>query len=196
MAVYHGKAASVYYWNGTSTAHTDENCTESTNTAQITDTTKQILDPNETQTFTDTGLETVTRIDYTIGKAYFTGNVTIVTATGKHCLAANITVVVQAYEWSLESSLELVDVTDFGDTYKANEAGMMSWTGSISTYFYNSNWKDYMDTTKIWFCKFFIDGTHGYKGWCYISGLSQSASVNEVVKENVTVTGWHELTYF
>ena len=24
MAVYHGKAASVYYWNGTSTAHTDE----------------------------------------------------------------------------------------------------------------------------------------------------------------------------
>lgn len=196
MAVYHGKTATFYAWDGTSTAHTDEPCTESLATAQITDTAKQILDPNETQTFTDTGGETVTRIDYTTATAYFTGNVTIVTATGKHVLAANIDEIGNLFGWSIETSLELVDVTTFGATYKANEPGMVSWSGNAEGYFLNSTWKDYMDLTKLWLIKFYIDATHGFKGWGNITGLSESANVNEVIKETITFTGYADLTYF
>lgn len=196
MAVYHGKSATFYAWDGTSTTHTSEACTESADTAQITDTAKRILDPNETQTFTDTGAETVTRIDYTIGKAYFTGNVTTVTADGKHVLAANIDEIGNLFGWSLETSLELVDTTCFGATFKATEAGMISWNGSAEGYFLNSTWKDYMDLTKMWIIKFYIDATYGFMGWTNITGLSEAANVNEVIKETITFTGYADLTYF
>ena len=33
--------------------------------------------------------------------------------------------------WSIESSVDLVEGQDFGDTWKTSEAGMMSWSGSM-----------------------------------------------------------------
>ena len=91
MSRYHGKSEALYAWNGSSSVLTDEACTEDGVTAQITDTAKRILDPNEVQTFTDTGAKNVLNINYTIGKATFDGAVTVVTVTGKYVAAANIT---------------------------------------------------------------------------------------------------------
>ncbi len=196
MAVYHGKSAQLYAWDGTATAHTSEACTESANTAQITDTAKRILDPNETQTFTDSGSETVTRIDYTIGKAWFTGTVGTVTATGKHVAAANIDLIANLFGWNLEATLEIVDVTCFGATYKETEVGMVGWSGNAEGYILNSTWKDYMDLTKRWFIKFYINAANGFMGWANISGLSEAANINEVIKEAINFHGYADLTYF
>jgi len=60
----------------------DEACTESGTEAQITESTRRLLDPNNPPTFTDSGGKNVLTIDYTQGKATFDGNVATVTVTG------------------------------------------------------------------------------------------------------------------
>jgi len=193
MAKYHGKDAALYAWNGTSTVHTDEACTEVTTTAQITDTAKRILDPNETQTFTDSGGKNVLDIDYTIGKATFDDTVTIVTATGKHVLVANITEIGNLFGWNIETSLDLVEAASFGDTWKSSEAGMMKWSGGAEGYFLNDYWSDAQALLKMWLVKFFTDADTYFMGWCHLPGLSQGASVSEIVKESITIDGYKHM---
>ena len=193
MSRYHGKSATLYAWNGTSTAHTNEACTEVTTTAQITDTAKRILDPNEIQTFTDTGAKNVLNIDYTIGKATFDGAVTIVTATGKHVLAANITEIGNLFGWSVETALDLADTSVFGDTWKTAEAGQMKWSGGAEGYFLNSYWIDAQALLKMWLVRFYVDATKYLTGWCHIPGLSQGASISEIVKESITIEGYKHM---
>ena len=65
----------------------DEPCTEVGATAQITDATKRLLNPNTTVTFTDSGAANLLRIDYAAGKAYFDANVAVVTVTGNKLLS-------------------------------------------------------------------------------------------------------------
>lgn len=195
MTVYHGKSAKLYAWDGTSTIHTSEACTEVGATAQITDTAKRILDPNVAQTFTDTGGKNVTEIDYTIGKAYFDGNVTVVTATGKHVLAANIDLIGNLFEWTLEASIDVAESTVFGDAWKTFEAGQPKWSGGAEGYILNSTWHDAQATLKAWLVKFYINASHHFFGWCHIPGLSRAANINEIVKESITFEGFKHLSY-
>jgi len=193
MSKYHGKSAALYAWDGSNSALTDEACTESAATAQITDSAKRILDPNETQTFTDTGGKNVIGIDYTIGKATFDDTVTIVTATGKYVPAGNITEIGNLFSWSLETSVDLADGSVFGDAWKSSEAGQMKWSGGAEGYFLNSYWIDAQALLKMWLVKFYIDATKYFMGWCHIPGLSQGATISELVKESITIEGYKHM---
>ena len=62
----------------------DEATTESGADAQITETTRQILNANAVPTFSDSGGKVVTSIDLVTGTAHFSGNVTVVTVTGNN----------------------------------------------------------------------------------------------------------------
>lgn len=195
MAVYHGKAASLYAWNGTSTAHTNQACTESTIYAQITDTAMQILDPNVAQVFTDPGGKNVIDIDYVQGKAKFDGTVEgqEVTATGKHVLAENITAVGNLFNWTIETSLDLVEANVFGDTWKKSEAGLISWNGGAEGYFLNNFWFDAQDNLQMWFVRFRITAAKYFHGWCHIPTIGRGASVEAIVNKTVTIQGYKHL---
>lgn len=195
MAVYHGKDAKILAWDGGSTVHSSEACTIDGSTAQITDTAKRILDPYETQTFTDSGGKNVIEIDYTIGKATFDGIPTSVTAAGKHVPVANLDVMANMFNWTIEETLDTAESTAFQATAKTFEAGLPSWGGSAEGFFLNSTWKDAFDLVKKWFVRFYIDATHYYQGWCHITGLSPSASITELIKEPLSFQGFGLLHY-
>ncbi|NIS75100.1 MAG: hypothetical protein GTO08_07435 [Deltaproteobacteria bacterium] len=193
MAVYHGKSASLYAWNGTSTSHSSEACTENGTQAQITDAAKRILDPNETQTFTDSGGKNVINVDYVQGIAYFDGTVAVVTATGKHVLAANITEVGNLTGWSIETNVELVEANVFGDTWKKSEAGMLKWNGGAEGFFLNNFWFDAQDELKMWFVRFRLTASIYLHGWCHIPSVGRGAPIGELVNKSVTIDGWKHM---
>jgi hypothetical protein len=195
MAVYHGKDAKILAWDGNNTAHSSEACTIDGNTAQITASTKRILDPNETQTFTDGGGKNVIEIDYTIGKATFDGTPSSVTADGKHVVVANLDLMANMHNWTIEETLDTAEASPFGSTSKLFEAGLPGWGGSAEGYFLNSTWKDAFDLVKLWFVRFHIDGTHYFQGWCHITGLSGRAAITEIVGEPLSFQGYGMLHY-
>ena len=195
MAVYHGKNAKLLAWDGNNAALTAEACTEVTTTAQITDTAKRILDPNETQTWTDSGGKNLVRTEYTIGKGHFDGNVTSVTITGKYVPVANLDQMANMFGWTIDSSYDLAEASVFGSAEKTWEAGLTTWTGSAEGFFLDSTWKDAHDLVKMWLVRFYIDAAHYYMGWAHITGISPSANVNELVTEPVTFNGYCDLSY-
>ncbi len=195
MAVNHGKNAIILAWDGGSVVHTDEACTIDGNTAQITDTAKRVLDPNETQTFTDSGGKNVIEIDFTIGKATFDGTPTSVMATGKYVPVANLDLMANMNNWTIEETLDTAESTAFGDTSKKFEGGLPGWGGSAEGYFLNSTWKDAFDLVKKWFVRFYVDANHYYQGWCHITGLSGRAAITENITEPLSFQGFGLLHY-
>ena len=71
MAATHGKKGIIYKWNGVAGDLSDEPCTVTGNDAQITDSTKRILNPNVTVTFNPTNSVMLIGIDYANGVAHF-----------------------------------------------------------------------------------------------------------------------------
>ena len=198
MAVYHGKSAKVWAWDGNNDAHVAEATTEVAATAQITLSTKRILDPNVAHTWTDGGAGTavVVYIDHTIGKAYFDQNVTAeVTTSGSHVVVANLDLMGNMYGWSIDRTVDVAESTAFGDTAKTYVAGQWGWVGSAEGYFLDTTWKTAFDLIKFWFIRFYIDGTHYFQGWAVINGLSEACSLNEIVTEPLTFQGHGFLTY-
>ena len=197
MAVYHGKSAKIWAWDGNNDAHAAEACTDAGQVAQITDTTKRILDPNEAQTFTDDGGEQVREIDHTTGTAYFygVGGLGTVTAAGDHVVVANLDLMGNMHNWTIDRTLDTVESTVYGITAKTFEAGTRGWTGSAEGYFLDSTWKDSFDTVTFWFIRFYIDGTHYFQGWANINGISDNCPLSELVSESLTFQGTGFLSY-
>jgi len=198
MGATHGKHGILYKWNGTGSDLSGEACTEDAATAQITDTAKRILNPNATVTFTDTGGEAVTRIDYAEGKAYFSGNVTVVTCsgTGAYVASGNLVKTGYLYEWALEFTLETHDLTAFQDDWRAMGGGLAAAAGSAQGFMVGSNWwddlEDETDGTKdLWFLELFSydpdddrTGDH-YDLWAVITGLNPNVPLGDYIKETI-----------
>jgi len=204
MSIIKGRSGSLYFWNGAVTSMVTEATTESTNTAQITDAAKRMISPNHSQVWTDSGGKTVIHTDYLNGIATFNGNVGTVTVTGSYIPSANIIEVAQIYGWKLDMSIEIKDATCLGDTSKVKLADLKDWKGTIDQYWLDSAfydmWRQYqVGGTSIakWLVKLFIDeaNTKYYRGFCFISGVSENVSVNEFVKSAITFEGTDEIEY-
>lgn len=109
--------------------------------------------------------------------------------------------VVGMLEWTIETSLEIVDVTDFGDTYKASIVGFVTWTGSFGGQGDPENTEQaalrvaHLAGNKLSDVLFYIDGTHYFSGDIYVTGMSHSTTVTDVVKVSWTFTGDGALSY-
>jgi len=114
-----------------------EATTEAGATAQITDATKRLLNPNSPPTFTDDGGANVLRIDYTTGTAYFDANVGNVTVAGNNSYveASALEKVGYIYGWTFNVSLELTDITPMGSQWKEHIVGDASASGSADCAF-------------------------------------------------------------
>jgi len=210
MAATHGKFGTVYYLAaGDSWADlTDEACTESGTTAQITDSTKRFLNPNSLPTFTDTGGETVTHIDPVRGIAYFTGNVTTVTVTGTdaYVLASSLTQGGYLYNWSLDVNLDLAETTAFQSQWKTFIAGLAGASGSAEGFFTSASWhsimEDCIDQTQEYFLLqlFSYDPDDDQTGdrlacWVTFNGYNLGAPLNDVVSETISFTVHGEVAF-
>lgn len=114
-----------------------EATTESGADAQITTAGNRLLNPNAPPVFTDSGGKTVTTINYTNGKATFSGNVGTVTVSGNkgYFPAAALRKVGYLIDWSLNVTLDMADCSRMGQQWKESLPGQAGASGSANAYF-------------------------------------------------------------
>lgn len=176
----------------------DEACTEDGATAQITDSALRVLNPNAPPTFTDSGGANVLRVDYATGTAYFDAAVATVTVTGANGFvpAAALETVGYMYDWSLDTDLDLDDISAFQDDWKTHLAGLAGGKGTAAGYFAGQKWFDRVHTNSeaCFLLHLFTydpdnDGTGDhFTAWVQFTGFSASAPVDQVVRETVAFT--------
>lgn len=113
-----------------------EPCDESGATAQITEATHRLLKPDSMREtdWSDSGGASVTRVDHTIGKAYFdadVGTAVTVTRNDGYVLEAELQELGYLQGWSINTALEMADGARMGQEWKEAYPGQASLTGSI-----------------------------------------------------------------
>ncbi len=178
----------------------DEACTESGDEGQITDSTKRLLNPNASPTFSDSGSETVLVLDHVRGNAKFTGNVTVVTATGNNGYIPTLALEKVGYliDWNLSVNLEMADMSYAGQKWKNSLPGMAGGSGGANAFFIGSDsffdaLKEAAEGTEKYYLLqlFHYDPDQDQTGdhincWATISGIGVNAPIAELVKEAVT----------
>lgn len=104
-------------------------------------------------------------------------------------------------EWNLEVEAEMLDVTKFGESWKAQIPGLKSWKGTFL-----GRW-DMTDTdgqlvlqnamlggTSVTL-NLYVDGTHYYSGTAYINKISPKAAVSATSDIEFSFEGISPLSY-
>ncbi len=205
MAVIHGKIARLYWWDKTASSLAGEGCDEVTNSAQITAATKRRLNPNAPPVFTDSGGKTVIDIDYVNGVAYFTGAVGVVTCSGEYVAQANLVAVGYITNWDLNITLKTADGSSQGDVWETPIAGLANWGGSATQFFQGSTYTampTYVTSPvekSLFLIEFYVDAPaelDRYVGWGLVTGVNVQATLNDNIKQPITITGFRNLGYF
>jgi hypothetical protein len=179
----------------------DEPTTESGVDAQITDTTRRLLNPNAPPTWTDSGGKNAQIVDFTQAKATFNGNVGNVSATGNngYLPAAALEQVGYLLGWDFSLELDLTDVSAAGDNWKTWLPGQAGGRGSAEAFFIGS--KSALDALTAaaesddWFLLqlFNYDPDQDQTGdrftaWVKFDSLASAGRLNAVVNETVNFT--------
>lgn len=181
----------------------DEACDESGAEAQITASAKRLLNPNDPPTFTDDGGETVLTIDYTQGKAVFSGNVGAVTVTGNNgfIVESGLEKIGYLIGWNLDIKLALSDMNYCGQHWKKSLPGLAGSSGSSEAFLIGGKsaldvLKDCADGDQKYFLvqPFNYDPDQDQTGdhflvWATLTGLGVNAPLGEIVKESVSFEG-------
>jgi len=177
-----------------------EACTESGIEGQITDADKRILNPNVPPTFTDSGGQSVIRLDHSRGAAVFDGNVTVVTVAGNNGYIPYAAMQKVGYlrDWSLNFTLDMADASRAGQKWKEFLPGLASAAGNANAHliggksFFDSLEDELDGTQKYHLLQLFTydpdqdqTGDH-YICWAVITGLNIQAPIGELVTEPVT----------
>ena len=176
-----------------------EATTEVAAAAQITAATHRLLNPNATITWTDSGSKTVLITEHTIGKATFTGNVTVVTVSGNNgfVLEAALEKVGYLIDWNLNITLDTAEISRMGQHWKEFIPGQAGATGGANVYFIGSEsffdaFKDAADGNQKYFLLQLFNydpdqdqtGDH-FMAWVTFTTFTVNAAVGDAVKESI-----------
>jgi predicted secreted protein len=104
--------------------------------------------------------------------------------------------------WSLDSSLDVLDTTEFGDSFKNYIAGLKDWKATVEGY-----WDCAADTVgqtalqtaflagSSVTLKLYVNATNYYSGTAFITGFSPEAAVDDVVNISLEFQGSGVLGY-
>lgn len=176
-----------------------EGTTESGVDAQITDATKQILNPNALPTFTDAGGKKVLTIDCTQGKAKFSGNVGVVTVEGNNGFVplSALQKVAYLFGWNFQPGVDVVEVNRCGQNWKEVIAGQGQGSGGADAYFIGTETlfnviENIVNNGGYAFLQLFNydpdqdqTGDH-FNAWVIFDKWSLNAAIGDAVKENIT----------
>ena len=117
---------------------------------------------------------------------------------GKSASVKKATVAVQGLQnWTIESAVDLVEANDFGDTWKSNEAGLASASGSMEGLFDPANTQQAAlmnailtasPIAKLTDVVFYIDATKNFSGDIWITGFSAVSNIGDLVKVTFSFT--------
>jgi len=177
-----------------------EACTESSDEAQITDTSKRIINPNAPPTWTDSGGETLLRTDFSQAKGYFSGNVAAVTVSGNngYVVESGLEKVGYLLDWSFEAEVDFSDITAMGDRWEDQLAGIARARGSANAFFigcdsFFEDLKAHADGSQDYFFLQLFNydpdqdqtGDH-FNCWVNFTNLNINAPIGEVVREPIS----------
>jgi len=187
-----------------------EGTTESGTEAQITAAGNRLINPNAPPTWTDDGGKVVQRVNFTNGKAVFSGNVGTVTVAGNNGFipAAALQKVGYLIDWSLNLNLDMADISSQGDVWKTALPVMGGGSGSAGAYFVATQTmlKNLQATLSAGGAKFFLlqlfnydpdqdqTGDH-FNVWATITGWNAASGVGEVVKQTVNFQVEGEISF-
>jgi len=178
----------------------DEATTESGTEAQITESTRRILNPNSPPTFTDDGGAGVLSVDFVGGKAVFDANVGNVDVDGNngYIPTGALEKVGYVIGWKLDVEVDFADITAMGDDWEDQVAGQAKASGGADGFFIGkASWFDTLgDTADGSRAKFFLQlfnydpdkdqsGDH-FQCWCTLTGVKPDARIKQAVMESVT----------
>jgi len=203
----HGRHGALYRLRPTATASSlaAEACSEVAERAQITDSAKRILDPNNPPVFTDSGGASVLSINYTDGSAIFDENITgEVTVTGTDCYYAEseLTKVGYLTDWNLNISVDTSNASYMGQAWTSYTVGQAGGSGSAAAFFIgDAAFLDGITNKEFFFLELFsydVDqdqtGDH-FRAWVIFTGEGVTASVGETVKESLDFTIEGSISY-
>lgn len=177
----------------------DEATTVASSTAQITDATARLLNPNATLTITPTNSVVVQSINYTNGSVTFSAapGVTIITGNNGYVPAAALKKVGYIIDWSLNVTLDMADASRMGQQWKESLPGQAGGSGSANGYFIASETllnclqESIAAGDKYFLLQLFTydpdqdqTGDH-YNAWVTFTSFSLSGDIGSVVKEQV-----------
>jgi TP901-1 family phage major tail protein len=121
---------------------------------------------------------------------------------GKVIIGEGISKVVGIKSWSLELSLDTLEVTALGDDWKNYIAGLKEWSASsegdyevtTDTAGQDALQAAYLSGTTV-VVKLYVDSANYYTGSAYINSLSIEDPVDDVVTISIEFTGNGALTF-
>jgi hypothetical protein len=177
----------------------DEATSESGETAQITDASARLLNPNAPPIWTDSGGKTVEQVNFTNGTAIFNGNVGNVTVTGNNGFIPTSALQKVGYlvDWNLNLTLDMADCSRMGQQWKEALPGQAGGSGSASGYFIatqtllNNLQEAIAQGEKYFLLQLFTNdpdqdqtGDH-INAWVTFTSFNVGATIGAVVKEQV-----------
>lgn len=177
-----------------------EATTESSDEAQITDSTKRLLNPNSPPTFTDAGGKVILQTGYAHGWGKFTGNVGVVTVSGNngYIVESYLEKIGYLIDWNFQFGIDMADASRMGQKWKESLPGLAHGNGGANGYYVGTDtlWElleKTADTTqKYWLLQLFNydpdqdqTGDH-WNMWVTIKGFNVNAPIGEVIKEGIT----------
>lgn len=202
MATFKGYLAKVYAINTSptfSTAFINLPMTEdgTTKIYQINDAAKRLWDPNEPITLSTGTLDETWMdggIDWFTGRVKLTATGLTPTVSGKYFTTP--IEIGDAYNWTIDETIDVVDTSSFGNEWKTKAALQKNWTGSFEKLAVDDYWFDLAVLAKIFIVKFYLDDTQGYQGFAVIPSLSTATSVTDVARETINLEGhWMLLSF-
>ena len=178
----------------------DEPTTIAGITAQITDATARMINPNYPPVWTPTNAVQLVSVDYTKGIATFSAapGATTVTGNGGFVPAAALKKVGYLIDWNLNVTLDMADASRMGQQWKEALPGQASASGGANGYFvadqtlFNCLQESINAGEKYFLLQLFTydpdqdqTGDH-YNAWVTFTNFTVSPTISEVVKEAVS----------
>jgi hypothetical protein len=175
-----------------------EPTTESGTTAQITEVTHRLLNPDATLVWTDSGGAVVEWVDWSSGTAHFNKNVATVTVAGNngYVLASGLQKLGYLLSWNMTATLDLADTTAMGDEWKTSLPGQVGGSGGSEGFFIgNASLLDEILAAasvaqKTCLLQLFTydpdqdqTGSH-FNVWVNFTGMGMNTAIGEVIKES------------
>lgn len=187
----------------------DEATTVNGSTAQITDATARLLNPNAPPVWTTANAVQLLSVNYTNGTATFSAAPGVTTVTGNNGFIPSAALRKVAYllDWSLSLSLEMADMTAMGDAWKTALPGQASGSGSANAYFVatetllNCLQESISGGDKYFLLQLFnYDPDQDQTGdhvnvWATFTSFALSTAINAVVKETVNFQIQGEISF-
>jgi len=180
----------------------DEPTTEASASAQITDATHRILNPNNPPTFTDSGGKKVLTVDNVRGQATFSGNVANVDVDGNNgfIVQAGLERVGYLVGWEFSWNIDMADASRVQQQWKKAIPGQAGGEGSADAIYIGTD--SFFDVIKktadgvqdYFFLQLFnYDPDNDQTGdhwnvWVTFKDLSISAPIGDIIKEKTGFT--------